>query len=91
MHTRLSWDTCQSSDSALRGFFLWWTTQQWGRGGAFAGGQATGHMRTAPTAAQLNAISSINQEMKMGVNRLSRKLPLFINVMSGLVFAKCKK
>lgn len=51
-------------------------------GGAFAGGQATGHMRTAPTAAQLNAISSINQEMKMGVNRLSRKLPLFINVTS---------
>lgn len=51
-------------------------------GGSFAGGQATGHMRTAPTAAQLNAISSINQEMKMGVNRLSRKLPLFINVMS---------
>lgn len=54
----------------------------WGVGGSFAGGQATGHMRTAPTAVQLNAISSINQEMKMGVNRLSRKLPLFINVMN---------
>lgn len=53
-----------------------------GGGGAFAGGQATGHMRTTPTAAQLNAISSINQEMKIGVNRLSRKLPLFINVTS---------
>lgn len=46
----------------------------------FAEGQAAGHMRTTKPdslAAQLDAISSINQEMeqKGGVKRPSRKLP----------------
>lgn len=92
MHMLLSWDTCQSSDSALRGFFMVGYSRVGGGGFFFCwrtNNWPHAHHPDSHTAEFIQQHQS--EEMKTEVIRLSHRPPLFISVMSWFLFsAECK-